>query len=135
MSAPPLDVTAVDEAVEAGAERAFAFLERLVAEPSVVGHEASAQDVVAEEFARLGFSLERPPIPEDIADHDGAGVPLASYVGRRNVVGRQGPDVGRSLLLGGHIDVVPPAEPDLWTDPPFVPFVATGGCTVAAPAT
>ena len=47
---------AVDAAIEAGAERAFVFLERLVAEPSVVGDEASAQDVVAEEFDRLGFS-------------------------------------------------------------------------------
>ena len=52
---------AVDRAVDADAERAFVFLERLVAEPSVVGAEASAQAVLAEELDRLGFAVERSP--------------------------------------------------------------------------
>jgi acetylornithine deacetylase len=118
----PLDVAAVDDAIEADAERAFDLLERLVAEPSVLGNEGSAQEVVAEEFDRLGFALERLAIPDAIGDHEAAGVPQRSYDGRLNVTGRQGPESGRSLLLGGHIDVVPPAEPDLWTSGPFVPF-------------
>ena len=121
MTGSSIDVEAVDRAIEADAERAFAFLERLVAEPSVVGAEAGAQAVMAEELERLGFAVEHLPIPEDIARHEGAGIPLLPYEGRDDVVGSQGPDGGRSLLLGGHIDVVPPSEPDLWTSGPFVP--------------
>ena len=117
---------AVDAAIEAGAERAFVFLERLVAEPSVVGDEASAQDVVAEEFDRLGFSAEHLAIPDDIGEHEAAGVPLRPYEGRGNVVGLQGLEAGRSLLLAGHVDVVPPAEPELWASPPFVPVRRDG---------
>jgi nucleotide-binding universal stress UspA family protein len=42
----------VDAAIEAAAESAFAFLERLVAEPSTVGAECGSNDVVASELAR-----------------------------------------------------------------------------------
>ena len=36
-------------------EAAFAFLERLVAVPSVVGNEQEAQELVAAQLERLGF--------------------------------------------------------------------------------
>ncbi len=122
MTQPPIDVEAVDRAIEADAERAFAFLERLVAQPSIVGDEAGAQAVMAKELERLGFAVEQLPIPEDIGEHEAAGVPLLPYDGRYDVLGRLGPETGRSLLLGGHIDVVPPSEPELWTSEPFVPL-------------
>jgi acetylornithine deacetylase len=116
-----LDMGAVDHAIDADAERAFVFLERLVAEPSVVGAEASAQAVLAEELERLGFAVGRLAIPADIGEHEGSGVPLLPYVGRDDVVGALGPDEGPSLLLGGHIDVVPAEETGPWSTDPFVP--------------
>jgi acetylornithine deacetylase len=121
LTASTIDVEAVDRAIETHAERAFAFLERLVAEPSVIGAEAGAQAVMAEELDRLGFAVEHLPIPENIGRHEAAGIPQRSYDGRDDVVGRLGPDGDRSLLLGGHIDVVPPSEPELWADDPFTP--------------
>ena len=40
--------------------------------------------------------------------------------GRDNACGVvRGAGGGRSLLYNGHIDVVPPGNPDLWTDDPF----------------
>jgi acetylornithine deacetylase len=114
-------MAAVDDAIVADAERAFVFLERLVAEPSVVGAEARAQAMLAEELLRLGFAVDRVPIPADIGDHEGAGIPLLPYAGRDDVVGILGPPEGRSLLLGGHIDVVPAEETSPWSTDPFVP--------------
>jgi len=112
----------LDARIAANAEDAFRFLERLVAEPSVVGAEQSAQEVLADELAGLGFEIERLPIPSGIAAVPHAGVPLCSYDGRYDLVARRSGAAGRpSLLLNGHIDVVPAEEPGQWTTPPFAP--------------
>ena len=112
----------VDARIDAHAESAFQFLERLIAEPSTVGQEQSALEVLAAELETLGFAIERLSIPADIADVPGAGVPMCSYDGRYDIVARRSGDVdGTSILLNGHIDVVPADEPQLWTSPPFQP--------------
>jgi acetylornithine deacetylase len=113
----------LDERIHAHAEEAFGFLERLVAAPSTVGQEQAALEVFAAELTELGFAVERLPIPEHVAELPGAGVPLRSYDGRYDVVARRPGDLpgAPSLLLNGHIDVVPADEPQLWTTPPFDP--------------
>ena len=45
-----------------------------------------------------------------------------SVEGKRNVVATStGTGGGRSLILNGHVDVVPPANAELWSSPPFEP--------------
>jgi len=93
-----------------------------VAAPSTVGREQDAQEVVEHELQRLHFEVSRLPIPDAIGDDPLAGVPQASYEGRDDVIGRLGDDDrGPSLLLNGHIDVVPAGQPDLWVSSPFEP--------------
>jgi acetylornithine deacetylase len=120
------DPAELDDAVVRCSERAFSFLERMVAAPSTVGAEGRAQDIVSEELDRLGFTVRSLPIPAEIEDDELAGVPQASYDGRCDVVGAIGGAGGPSLLVNGHIDVVPAEEPDLWTTPPFEPRVLEG---------
>ena len=121
----PADFEAVDRAISAGAERAFAFLGRLVAAPSTVGEEAKAQQVVADELDRLGFGVTAVPVPPGIAGQGPAGIAQAPYAGRDNMLGLINPGGSPSLLLNGHVDVVP-AETAVWSGDPFEPVTAGG---------
>ena len=125
VSLDPALLNALDRAVDDRAEDAFGFLERLVAAPSTVGREMTAQQVVRDELDRLGFETSVQPIGEDIAADPVAGVPQRPYAGRGNVIGHLGAGSGPSLLLNGHIDVVP-AEAPLWSAPPFRPVRRDG---------
>jgi acetylornithine deacetylase len=99
----------------------------LVSHPSLLGGEAAAQAVMARKFGQLGLRVDEFEIDEaKIREHPGYSPSLISYQGRRNVVGvhrPKGPATGRSLILNGHIDVVPIGHPRLWSTPPFEPRI------------
>jgi len=122
------DWEAVDAAIGDGTEAAFSFLERLVASPSTVGRELPAQQVVAAELGRLGFTVTELPVPAGTADAAPGGVAQASYADRPNVLGLINPGGSPSLLLNGHVDVVP-AESGRWAGDPFTPVRADGWLT------
>jgi acetylornithine deacetylase len=113
----------LDSAVALGAEDAFELLERLVAQASILGAEARAQEELAAALAALGFEIDWLEIPPGIADDPAAGVPPIAYDGRRvlhaRLPGAGGPGDGRSLLVNGHLDVVPSGDPRLWRHHPF----------------
>jgi acetylornithine deacetylase len=107
--------------VDGGADKAFELLEALVAQPSTLGDEAGAQEVLAVALADLGFMITRLPIPDRIGDDPAAGVPQQSYRGRYDVIAGRGEHQKPSLVINGHIDVVPAADLAGWTSPPFWP--------------
>jgi acetylornithine deacetylase len=118
----------VDTAISDGAEASFEFLERLVASPSTVGRELPAQRIVAAELDRLGFEVSELSVPPETAEQASAGVAQADYACRPDVLGRLNPGSTPSLLLNGHVDVVP-AESGRWASDPFKPVRAGGWLT------
>jgi acetylornithine deacetylase len=116
-------------AVDAGFDDQVKLTADLTAFPSLRGQEATAQDFMAEQYRRRGLPVDRWKI--DVADIEhlpGFSPVSVSYDNAINVVGVHRPKEakGRSLILNGHIDVVPTGPLDLWTHPPFAPRVENG---------
>ncbi|HYG90613.1 MAG TPA: ArgE/DapE family deacylase [Azospirillum sp.] len=110
-------------------EEGVRLLADLVRIPSLLGQEGPAQDLMARTFVELGLEVDRFVIDEAaLKTQPGWSPSLVSYEGRENVVGIHRPRVatGRSLILNGHIDVVPTGPEELWSAPPFEPVVRQG---------
>jgi acetylornithine deacetylase len=117
--------TAVLAAVDAERERAVDLLATLVAVPSTGGSQAECdvQHLVADVLGGEGFDVEVWPLDLDAltADPDFPGM----EVERREAYGvlatlpGHAPDLGRSLLVDGHTDVVPPGDLDAWSGDPY----------------
>lgn len=123
------DAAAIRDAVAALEDAARERLAALVRADSRLGQEQAAQRLMADWFGELGLDVRRVPVDiEAIRDRPGFSPPLIDYAERENVVGVHAPanPRGRSLILNGHIDVVPPGPERLWTDPPFEPVVRDG---------
>lgn len=101
-------------------------LVELIAIPSITGSaaESEAQHRLAELFRAIGLDTDLWPIvlPEAMAhpDFPGLEAPREEAWG---LVGTTGGDDGPSLILNGHIDVVPPGDLGLWDSAPFRPRV------------
>ena len=122
---------AILDAVDAQAGEGTALLADLVRHRSLLGQEHGALDSMAAAFDSLGLRVHRVPVDERALSHlPGWSPPLIGYAGRDNVVGEHRPvsvsATGRSLLLQGHVDVVPEGAADLWATPPFEPSVRDG---------
>jgi len=114
----------LSQAVAALRDDTVDTLSELVALPSLLGDEADAQEWMAGQMAGLGLRVERFDIDEaQLRAHPGWSPSLVSYDGRPNVVGVHAParTAGRSLILNGHVDVVPVGNAAMWTTPPFQP--------------
>ncbi|MDQ3735744.1 MAG: ArgE/DapE family deacylase [Actinomycetota bacterium] len=102
------------------------LLLELLAIPSISGSaaETEAQLRLAEYFDQLGLDTDLWAI--DLADafahpeFPGTEAPRTESWG---LVGTTGGTDGPTLILNGHIDVVPPGDPSLWVGDPFRPRV------------
>ena len=105
------------------------FLSELTSHASVRGQEQSAQNLMADQLDKRGYEIDRWQIDlADIQHLPGFSPVLGPYEEAINVVGahRSKTRKGRSLILNGHIDVVPTGPLDMWDSPPFEPRIADG---------
>ena len=99
-------------------------LARLVAAPTVLGAEEAGQVVMERALREVGLAPRDVWLDADALRADPGASPFSWDVSaKRNVVAtwEAGAQGGRSLILNGHVDVVPPAAPELWSSPPFEP--------------
>jgi acetylornithine deacetylase len=98
------------------------LLARLVAAPTVRGAEEDGQRLLEEAFRDCGLEPRSVALDAAALKRAHGASPFSWDVdGKRNVVAELGAGEGRSLILNGHIDVVPPAAEELWSSPPFSP--------------
>lgn len=99
----------------------------LVRIPSYDGNETPAQEYMAGLLAGAGLEVDRWPIDLDQARRHPAHAAEIERESALGVVGTlRGTGGGRSLILNGHVDVVPPGEDALWHHPPFGGVVEDG---------
>lgn len=102
-------------------DSSVAFLQQLVRQPSTQGREAVAQQLMEQRLKELGFMTEMwYPNGEELLKHPYFASPRCSFENSPNVAGiLKGTGEGRSLLLNGHIDVVPEGDIGQWHDDPY----------------
>ncbi|KAL6075684.1 ArgE/DapE family deacylase [Balamuthia mandrillaris] len=130
----PLTQAQIEEAVEALFPEAVEMLSQLVAIDSQLccQGEAKVQDFM-ESFFKSSLNLSRVDRfairLEDIKDLPGYSPADWNYDGKDCVVGvhKSRTQKGKSLILNGHVDVVPPGPSDMWSNrQPFEPVIKDG---------
>ncbi|MGO2648560.1 MAG: ArgE/DapE family deacylase, partial [Brevibacterium aurantiacum] len=114
-------------AVDAQFDEQLAATAELVNSPSRREHEEPAQNLIESHLHRLGLNIDRWAIDSpELRAHPGFGPSTVDYAGMTNVVGTYQPtrDVGKSLILNGHIDVVPQGPEEKWSRSPWDAEVA-----------
>lgn len=116
----------IRDSVKDGLEGQLEFTKELVRKPSVRGQEHTAQDFLYKQLKQRGYAMDRWAIDvAAIENHPGFSPVKVSYENAINVVGTHRPkqEVGRTLILNGHVDVVPTGPIDMWDHHPFEPHV------------
>ncbi len=113
----------VQEEVERRFDDTLIFLRRLVREPSVLGNEAGAQEVVFSRLKQIGLQPEKWDLDPEVLKHHPTFGPLdLIYRNRPNVTAvlpASRKEGGHSLVLNGHIDVVSPEPLANWSHDPW----------------
>jgi acetylornithine deacetylase len=130
MSLPIEHLPDIASAVEAASADLTSFLQTMVQTPSLPDHEQAVQDHIAQKLQSLGLEVDIVPSRfEELCQHPAFGDDGFSAYTRVNVVGRwRGTQAGKghSLILNGHVDVVPTGDLALWSDSPWSGTVRDG---------
>ncbi|MFS0863242.1 peptidase [Fredinandcohnia sp. 179-A 10B2 NHS] len=104
------------------------LLKKLVQEPSLQGNEGSSQAIIIEKCRELGLEIDIwEPSGSELIQHPYFVSPRTSFTDSPNIVAvLKGEGGGRSLLLNGHIDVVPEGDRTNWHVDPYSAEIKDG---------
>jgi acetylornithine deacetylase len=114
----------VGAAIAAQSEWMEELLGALVRAETVLGGEEAGQVLMAQAFAACSLDPRDVWLDASALRADSGASPFGwDVAGKRCVVARwpAAGSGGRSLILNGHVDVVPPAAAELWSSAPFSP--------------
>lgn len=101
----------------------------LVEQPSTIGRQAGAVDVMECKLKQLGYPPTRVPVdPDSLSNHPGFAPVPWSYQGIDNLVAVRPADGegGKSALFNGHLDVVSAEPAESWSRDPYQPVIRDG---------
>ena len=115
-------------ALEASQEDLVNFIRTLVQCPSLANDEGPVQDIIQDKLKSLGLDTEKIIVKFDkLKDHPAFCDDGFSPDSRVNIVGQWHNDGdGKSLILNGHVDVVPPGPENLWNKSPWSGYIKNG---------
>lgn len=114
-------ISAITQSVHDGFANQLAYTQKLIRFGGQRGQEHEVQKFIFDEFASRGYSPVKFDMDEqELSKHVGAGRFSATHSHAPVVVGTHKPrdqaEGGKSLILNGHIDVVPLGPVDMWAD-------------------
>jgi acetylornithine deacetylase len=120
--------TLIREQIAKEKEAATKLLQSWVREASVQGEERSIQESIAETLHAMGLEVDLWVMEGDeLLKHPYFVSPRTAFADSPNVVGVwKGTGGGRSIILNGHVDVVPAGDPAQWSHDPFSGEVVDG---------
>lgn len=113
--------TKINDYIHKNKNKAIELLQNLVREKSVSGNEAGAQKIVTNYIQNLGLVIDRfEPSIEELNKSSHFISERTSFEESPNIVAiLKGTGNGRSIILNGHIDVVPEGEISSWERHPY----------------
>jgi acetylornithine deacetylase len=120
--------TLIREQIAKEKAAATELLQAWVREASVQGKERSIQESIAETLHAMGLEVDLWVMEGDeLLKHPYFVSPRTVFADSPNVVGVwKGTGGGRSIILNGHVDVVPDGDPAQWSHDPFSGEVVDG---------
>jgi len=120
--------TRIREQLQKEREEAILLLQEWVRHPSEPDKERSIQESIAKRLAAMGLEVDLWVMGGDeLLKHPYFVSTRNTFENSPNVVGVwKGTGGGRSIILNGHVDVVPPGDETQWTYPPFSGEIVDG---------
>lgn len=126
MSLDPALRDRIIASVDQGFDQQISLSQDLIRFPSTRAQEHAVQDFVFQTLRKRGYAMDRFEMDQEALErHPGSGAFSEEHSRAPIVVGIHRPrnETGRSLILQGHVDVVPTGPTEMWTHPPFDPVI------------
>ena len=111
----------INKCVEDLKDDILSFIQLLVQTPSLANDEGDVQEIIYDKLKDMELNPEFIPVMfDDLKDHPAFCDDGFSPDKRKNVIGQWlGKGNGKSLILNGHVDVVPTGSESLWDNSPW----------------